>query len=199
MLPVYFFFLTGAYFVLTTPHFNTTTPGLDSQLFKSLITASSSSELGSSQHYSDSLILERFVDPPCLWNKAIICLPELSAAPEQSHRMKRRAQLEAIEGQLVNCGAKSQLLWQLYAVLQCKCYYDSSSSVPFTQVIALDILDKCKVFPRDWWFVAVTFPTKKTNQHTSRPKTGAVCRCLTAQQHKVDPCYYVQPCRADDF
>lgn len=26
-----------------------------------------------------------------------------------------------------------------------------------------------------------------------------MCSCLTALQHKVNPCYYVQLCRADDF
>lgn len=64
MLPVYFFFvLTGAYFVLPSPHFNVTTPGLDFHLFKSLIIASGGKELVSSQHYSHSLILKHSVDP----------------------------------------------------------------------------------------------------------------------------------------
>lgn len=38
-----------------------------------------------------------FLDLPCFWNEAIICLPEQSAATERSSRMRRLTQQEAIQ------------------------------------------------------------------------------------------------------
>lgn len=140
---IYFLFLTGAYFVLPV-----TTPGLDFQLFKTLITASNRKELGSSQHNLDSLIVEHFVDPLCFWNKAIICSPELSAATE---KMTRLAQQEAIQVLLVDCCAKSELLWQLSTVLYTVSAFMTAEVVSLSCrcLVGLDILDDCIVYPRD--------------------------------------------------
>lgn len=186
ILPVYFLFLTGAYFVLLSPHFNITTPGLDFQLFKTLITASSSKELGFSQHYLDSLLLEHFVDSPCFWNQAIICFPEPSAATKLSPHMKRLAQQEAIQALLVDCCDKSELLWQLYTVLHCKIYYDSSSRVSFRQMThCLELLKWLLGFST--WLIGTdlyTFPIKKKYEHTYCPENGTVCSFVTALQHK---------------
>lgn len=99
---IYFLFLIGAYFVLPI-----TTPGLDFQPFKTLITASSRKELGSSQHNIDRLIVKHFVVPLCFWNKAKICSPELSATTEKTTRL---TQQEVIQVLLVYCCAKSELL-----------------------------------------------------------------------------------------
>lgn len=74
-------FLTGAYFALHTPHFNITTPSLDFQMVKTLITASCAKELVSLQRLSDPLILEYFVDPLCFWTGAsVISIPKLKAS-----------------------------------------------------------------------------------------------------------------------
>lgn len=54
-------------------------------------------------------------------------------------------------------------------------------------------------FPCDGYFGAcITFPIEKPH-HASCFEASTVYICLTCLQYKVNPCYYVQPCRAHDF
>lgn len=127
-----------------------TTPHLDFQLFKTLITASSSKEHPRSINLDHSVIPKRSVAPLCFWNKAIIYSPELSGTTERSPQMTRAAQQEAIQGPLSNCWAKSQLLWQLSTVFYiATVLYDSSNWVLCRGLVALDLL--YGFFPCDWW------------------------------------------------
>lgn len=75
---------------LPTPHFSAATPGLDFQMFKTLITASSSKE--SSQH--DSHQSRKLRGPSVFLGYRL---------QGEAPRMKRRALQKAIRGPLANC------------------------------------------------------------------------------------------------
>lgn len=127
-----------------------------------------------------------------------MCLLELSTETEWSPQEKSRAQLEAVQGLLVNLGHYDS--YTLY------CTVSPAVTAPVPSLswrwLVSDILVVSKVFFHVTWWVMIyschiSHREKNINIHPA--PTGKVCSCSTALRHKVNPCYYVQPCRADDF
>lgn len=129
--------------------------------------------------------------------------------------MKRLAQQEAFQGLLtvlnLSCCDNYTLYYTINAIMTAK--VTSLSWIWIWHmakwvVIKKDILDECKVFPNDWWLkICSCHISHKESlekffyfliniQHILPQDWNS---CLTALQHKVNNCYYLQPCRADDF
>ena len=174
-------FLTGAYFTITTP-------GLDFQLFKTLITASSSEELTAqivsflntlcALHVSGIKPLFACQSYQQLQSKALIRRDQHSKKPFRACLLTAVLSLSYYDNYTLYYAVKVSP-WQLKL---CLFHTDARGSLDkvFHVICSRHISHKEKrstyILPRDW------------------------SSCLTGLlQHKVSPCYYVQPCRADDF